>query len=151
MGSGHLWAQATFRLRPRTPDSQQNFGLTKVACDTVAVTYESLIAFIVRPPEQHGEISPPGQAERATARSRPRPRPHGHAACFDCIKVAGVTLDYIKVSGITFARSKVAGSSFDCTKIAGSTFDYTPREGTPVDPSRSHSGGPREATPVDPS
>jgi hypothetical protein len=136
---------------PLTSDSQQNSGFTKVAYDTVAVTYDSLIAFIVRPQGQHGEISPPGQAGRATARSRPRPRPHGHAARFDCIKVAGVTLDYIKVSGITFARSKVAGSSFDCTKIAGSTFDYTPREGTPVDPSRSHSGGPREATPVDPS
>ena len=99
LGSGHLWAHATsaksiagmrsevLGLRPftsesqeilgmpLTSDSQQNSGFTKVAYDTVAVTYDSLIAFIVRPQGQHGEISPPGQAGRATARSRPRPRP----------------------------------------------------------------------------
>ena len=120
---------------PLTSDSQQNSGFTKVAYDTVAVTYDSLIAFIVRPQGQHGEISPPGQAGRATARSRPRPRPHGHAARFDCIKIVGVTLDYIKVSSSTFVRAKVANIAVDRTKIASSTFDDTLREATPVDPS----------------
>ena len=116
---------------PLTSDSQQNSGFTKVAYDTVAVTYDSLIAFIVRPQGQHGEISPPGQAGRATARSRPRPRPHGHAARFHCIKIAGVTLD----SSSTFVRAKVANIAVDRTKIASSTFDDTLREATPVDPS----------------
>ena len=72
-----LWAQAIhlgvagdFGLRPRTSDSQQNFGLTKVACDTAAVTYESLIAFIVRPQGQHGEISPESSPPRACSTFR---------------------------------------------------------------------------------
>ena len=135
-GSGHsprsrrrFWAHATHLELPA------EFWFTKVAYDTVAVTYDSLIAFIVRPQGQHNEISPPGQAGRTTARSRPRPRPHGHAARFDCIKIAGVTLDYIKVSSSTFVRAKVANIAVDRTKIASSTFDDTLREATPVGPS----------------
>ena len=133
------------------------FVCTKVADTTFAGIYDSLVAIIVRPQGEHDgagvdhEIRPQGQAVRATAWSRPRPRPHGHAAFFDCIKVAGITFDYTKVSGRTFVCAKVAGSMFVCTKIAGSTFDDTLREATPVDPSRGHSDGPREATPVDPS
>ena len=136
LGSGHsprsrrrFWAHATHLGLPA------EFWFAKVAYDTVAVTYDSLIAFIVRPQGQHGEISPPGQAGRATARSRPRPRPHGHAARFDCSKIAGVTLDYIKVSSSTFVRAKVANIAVDRTKIASSTFDDTLREATPVGPS----------------
>ena len=136
---------------PLTSNSQQNSGsrrspMTRSLSPTTPSSRSSFA-----PQGQHGEISPPGQAGRATARSRPRPRPHGHAARFDCIKIVGVTLDYIKVSSSTFVRAKVANIAVDRTKIASSTFDDTLREATPVDPSRGHSGGPREATPVDPS
>ena len=103
---------------PLTSDSQQNSGsrrspMTRSLSPTT--------------PSSRSSFAPKGN----TARSRP----YGHAARFDCIKIAGVTPDYIKVSSSTFVRAKVANSAVDRTKIASSTFDDTLREATPVDPS----------------
>ena len=120
---------------PLTSVSQQNSGFTKVAYDTVAVTYDSLIAFIFRPPGATRRDLAPGAGREGDSKVSPGPRPHGHAARFDCIKFAGATLDYIKVSSSTFARAKVANIAVDRTKIASSTFDDTLRVATPVDPS----------------
>jgi hypothetical protein len=121
---------------PLTSDSQQNSGFTKVAYDTVAVTYDSLIAFIVRPPgATRRDLAPrdrQGGRQQGLARGL---APHGHAARFDCIKIAGVTPDYIKAPSSTCVRAKVSNIAVDRTKIASSTFDDTLREATPVGPS----------------